>query len=72
VKGNGEWWLANHEIHSASVRGPRAHEERFVVAFQYDVTNKPSEKRMKMDEVGLYAVRNEKIVREEFLYDAKM
>jgi len=22
VKGKGEWWLANHEIHSASVTGP--------------------------------------------------
>jgi SnoaL-like protein len=52
VKGKGEWWLANHEIHSASVTGPWTHEDRFVVGFQYDVTNKPSGKRMKMDEVA--------------------
>jgi hypothetical protein len=56
--------VARQSRDSFRVRGPRAHEERFVVAFQYDVTNKPSEKRMKMDEVGLYTVRNEKIVRE--------
>ena len=37
VKGKGEWWLANHEIHSASVTGPWPHEDRFVVGFQYDV-----------------------------------
>jgi ketosteroid isomerase-like protein len=72
VKGKGEWWLANHEIHSASVTGPWPHEDRFVVGFQYDVTNKASGKRMKMDEVGLYTVRNGKIVREEFFYDAEM
>ena len=52
--------------------GPLAHGDRFVVGFQYDVTNKPSGKRMKMDEVGLYTVRNGKIVREEFFYDAEM
>jgi ketosteroid isomerase-like protein len=72
VKRKGEWWLANHEIHSASVTGPWPHEDRFVVGFQYDVTNKPSGKRMKMDEVGLYTVHNGKIVREEFFYDAEM
>ena len=69
VRGKGEWWVANHEIHSASVTGPWPHGDRFVVGFQYDVTNKPSGKRMKMDEVGLYTVRDGKIVREEFFYD---
>lgn len=69
VKGKGEWWLANHEVHSASVTGPWPHGDRFVVGFQYDVTNKPSGKRMKMDEVGLYTVRDGKIAREEFFYD---
>ena len=72
VKGKNDWWLANHEIHSASVTGPWPHGDRFVVGFQYDVTNKPSGKRMKMDEVGLYTVRSGKIVREEFFYDTGM
>jgi ketosteroid isomerase-like protein len=72
VKGKGEWWVANHEIHAAAVTGPWPHGDRFVVGFQYDVTNKPSGKRMKMDEVSLYSVRNGKIVREEFFYDVGM
>jgi hypothetical protein len=46
LKGKHEWWLANHEIHSGSVTGPWPHGERFVVGFQYDVTNKPSGKRI--------------------------
>ncbi len=68
IRGKGEWWVNNHEIHSASVTGPWPHGNRFVVGFQYDVTNKPSGQRMKMDEVGLYTVENGKIVREEFFY----
>ena len=69
VKAKGEWWVSNHEIHSASVTGPWPHGDRFIVGFQYDITNKPSGKRMKLDEVGLYQVENGKIVREEFFYD---
>jgi ketosteroid isomerase-like protein len=72
VKAKGEWWVANHEIHAASVTGPWPHDDRFVVGFQYDVTNKPSGQRMKLDEVGLYHVRNGKIVREEFFYNMGM
>jgi hypothetical protein len=58
-----------HEVHSANVTGPWPHGDRFIVGFQYDVTNKPSGKRMKLDEVGLYTVSKGKIVREEFFYD---
>jgi ketosteroid isomerase-like protein len=72
VKAKGEWWLANHEIHSAALTGPWPHDDRFIVGFQYDVTNKPSGQRMKMDEVGLYEIRNGKIVREEFFYHMGM
>lgn len=68
VRAKAEWWLANHEIHSASVTGPWPHDERFIVGFQYEVTNKPSGKRMKLDEVALYSVANGKVVREEFFY----
>jgi ketosteroid isomerase-like protein len=68
IRGKGDWWRNNHEIHSASVTGPWPHGDRFVVGFQYDVTNKPSGQRMKMDEVGLYTIEKGKIVREEFFY----
>lgn len=69
VKEKNEWWGANHEVHSASVTGPWPNGDRFVVGYEFDVTNKPSGKRIKMDEVGLYTVRDGKIVREEFFYD---
>lgn len=72
VKGKGAWWVDNHEIHSATVTGPWPHGDKFIVGFQFDVTNKPSGKRMKLDEAALYHVRNGKIVREEFFYDMGM
>ena len=68
VKAKGEWWVNNHEIHSASITGPWPHDDRFIVGFNYDVTHKPSGQRMKMEEAGLYTVRDGKIVREEFFY----
>lgn len=72
VKTKGQWWRDNHEVHSASVSGPWPHDDRFAVGFQYDVTNKPSGQRIRMDEIGLYYVRNGKIVREEFFYEMPM
>ncbi len=68
IRGKGDWWRDNHEIHAVAVTGPWPHGNRFVVGFQFDVTNKPSGRRMKMDEVGLYTVENGKIIREEFFY----
>ncbi len=69
VKAKGEWWMGNHEIHSANITGPWPNGDKFIVGFQYDVTNKPSGQRMKMDEMALYTVANGKIVREEFFYN---
>ena len=45
--------------------------DRFIVRFTYDVTAKSGPmagKRMKLDEAALYAVKDGKIVQEEFFY----
>lgn len=71
VRGKNQWWLDNHEIHSASAEGPYPHGEKFAVKYAYDVTAKAGPmagNRMKMDEVAVYTVRDGKIVREEFYY----
>jgi len=71
VKGKNEWWVKNHEVHSAEARGPFPHGDRFIVYFKYDVTPKEGPmrgKRMQMDEAALYTVANGKIVKEEFFY----
>lgn len=68
VKGKSVWWVENHEVHSSKVEGPFVAGDRFVVYFDFDVTEKKSKKRHKMAEVGIYTVAKGKIVREEFLY----
>ena len=68
VLGKTKWWMDNHEVHSAKVEGPIAADSHFCVRFTYDITNKPSGKRMTMDELGVYHVKDGKVVREEFFY----
>ena len=70
VLGKGQWWLDNHEIHSAEISNPVFHgDDRFACVMKYDVTFKPASKRMQMEEIAIYTVANGKIVREEFFYD---
>lgn len=73
VRGKGQWWADNHEVHGVEVAGPfcghRA--DQFAVHFNMDVTNKPSGERSQLNEVALYSVSGDKIVQEEFLYQAE-
>jgi hypothetical protein len=68
IRAKSKWWQENHTVHKAEVFGPYPHDDRFAVRFVYDITHKPSNKRMTMDEVGLFTVSNGKIVKEEFFY----
>ena len=68
IRGKNEWWVENHVVHSANCEGPYPNGDQFIVHFSFDVTNKGSQQRMQMDEMGLYTVKNDKIVREEFFY----
>ena len=65
VEGKSQWWNENHEVHNFKVEGPYVHGDQFVLRFKSDVTPK-GQKRMHLDEVGLYTVRNGKIVEESF------
>jgi len=68
VHGKGDWWTANLDVHSFETRGPYVNGDQFTLDFTMDVTRKQSGERVKMDEVGLYTVRNDKIVEERFFY----
>jgi len=70
VRGKGEWWYDNHDIHSESAEGPFVghRDDQFGAVFEMDVTHKPSGQRMQMREIALYTVANGKIVAEEFWY----
>jgi hypothetical protein len=62
-----DWWMNNMEVHSSKVSGPFVAHDRFVVQFDVDITDKESKKRFQISEVGVYTVKDGKIVREEFL-----
>lgn len=68
IRAKSKWWSENHTVHKAEVSGPYPHDDRFAVRFVYDITHKPTGNRISMDEVGLFTVANEKIVKEEFFY----
>jgi ketosteroid isomerase-like protein len=69
IRGKHDWWTKNHVVHSAETYGPYPHgDDKFAVRFVYDITHKPTERRVMMDEVAVFTVANGKIVREEFYY----
>jgi ketosteroid isomerase-like protein len=68
VRAKGAWWYANHEVHSVETHGPYLNGEQFSVRFVMDITPKATGQRAQSDEVGLYTVKDGKIVEERFFY----
>jgi hypothetical protein len=62
-----DWYLQNREFHSFNADAPFVAHDRFVVQYDADVIGKESKQRRKLSEVGVYTVKDGKIVREEFL-----
>lgn len=69
VRGKNVWWLENHEVHRAETSGPFVGDGQFAVHYAFEVTNKPTGRRMAMTEMALYTVEGDKIVQEEFFYN---
>ena len=67
VRGKIDWWVNAMEVHSFDASEPFVGHDRFVVQYDADVTDKKTKERRKLSEVGVYTVKDGKIVREEFL-----
>jgi SnoaL-like domain len=67
VRGKIDWWVNAMEVHSFDASEPFVAHDRFVVQYDADVTDKNSKQRRKLSEVGVYTVKDGKIIREEFL-----
>ena len=67
IRGKVEWWINAMKVNDIKVSGPFVARDHFVVQYDLDVTDKSSKNRMQMSEVGVYTVKNGKIVREEFM-----
>lgn len=70
VDAKNEWWAGEHVVHGASAEGPFVGATGFSVKFVIDVETKSSGTRETVTEVGVYTVKNGKIVQEEFMYKA--
>jgi len=68
VKAKAEWWTGAHTINEARVEGPLVADFHFCVRFFFDVTQKATGTQMRFSELGVYEVKDGKIVREEFFY----
>ena len=69
IHGKHDWWESTQIVHSSSVEGPFLHgDASFAVIFAMDAEDKASGRRSQMHEVGVYHVKDGKIVREEFFY----
>jgi hypothetical protein len=67
VRGKIDWWVNAMQVHSFTASEPFVGHDRFVVQYDAEVTDKKTKERRKLSEVGVYTVKNGKIVREEFL-----
>jgi ketosteroid isomerase-like protein len=69
IRGKHAWWNSAFEVHEAHVDGPYPHgDDRFALIFELDATFRQSGEKSHMKEIGLYTVKDGKIVREEFYY----
>ncbi len=67
IRGKVDWWVGAMEVHEIKVSGPFVAHDRFVVQYEMDFSDRSSQERRQMSEVGVYTVKDGKIVREEFL-----
>lgn len=68
VKAKSEWWYANHEVHRIGVEGPYVNADQFALRFDMDLTMKANGQRMSMAEIGVYTVKDGKVIEERFFY----
>ena len=69
VQKKGQWWKENFEVHSLETSAPTVADNWFSVRHEMDVTHKPSGQRSKTQELGVYQVKDGKIVQEQFFYN---
>ena len=69
-----EDWVADKTFHGETVAGPfynGANPDQFAVYFTLDITPKSTGKRITLEEIGVYTVKNDQITREQFFYDGE-
>ncbi|QYX55336.1 nuclear transport factor 2 family protein [Roseovarius sp. SCSIO 43702] len=69
IRAKHDWWEASMEVLEAETSDPLPHgDDRFAVIFRVTAREKETGKTWDMEEVGVYTVADDRIVREEFFY----
>lgn len=68
IHAKNEWWQNTYTIDSAEISGPYVNGDQFSVGYKFETTNKQTGEKKTMDEIAVYAVKNDKIVEERFFY----
>ncbi len=68
VEAKNKGWTDAHTLRSARAEGPFVGATGFAIRFDMEVEEKATGTRTAMEEVGVYEVKNGKIIREEFMY----
>ena len=68
VQRKGEWWQNTFEVHKTEASEPLVADKFFSVRFYMDTTHRESGKRTQESEIGVYEVKDGKIVKEQFFY----
>lgn len=70
IRAKHEWWNGAMEVLEADISDPLPHgADRFAVIFRVKARDRGTGDVMDMEEVGLYTVADDRIIREEFFYN---
>lgn len=69
IQKKGQWWEETFEVHDMGASEPLVADNHFSVRYHMDTTHKPSGQRSQSSEIGVYEVRDGKIVREQFFFN---
>ncbi len=68
VEAKNKFWSKGNTSLGGSAEGPYLGATGFAVKFRMDIQDNASGKRTIMEEIGVYTVKNGKIIQEEFMY----
>lgn len=68
VAAKNQWWTDNHEVHERKVDGPWPNGDQFALRHTFTITPKATGKKVVMDEIAVYTVKNGKVAEEKFYY----
>lgn len=69
IRGKIQWFNANFKVEGIEVAGPWPHgDEKYAVRMTFDLKHRESGTQSTLDEVAVFSVKDNKVVKEEFFF----